>query len=57
MAALLAHDGVIERGGSSTKTWLYSEDWDILILLYRREVGVLEEGKRVGPLQWEMGMT
>lgn len=39
------------------KTWVYSEDWDISNLLYRREVRVSEEGKRVGPVQWEKGLT
>lgn len=63
--ALLAHDGVTERRAPWMKIWGYSEDWNISISLYRREVRVLEEGKRVGPvsgkwawilvLVWEAG--
>lgn len=66
VAALLVHDGVTERGVASMKTWVYSEDWDISVLLYRRERTVLEEGEKGGPyavrngpdslaLVWEAG--
>ena len=48
MAALLVHDGVIRRDGASTKTWVEAEDWDISVLLDRREVRGLEKGERVG---------
>lgn len=59
MAALLVHDRVIGRDGSSTKTWVEAEGWDISVLLDRREVRGLEKGKGgdLGPAQWEMGTT
>lgn len=57
MAALLFHDAVTERGVASVKTRVRPEGWNISILLYKREVRVPEEGERVGPVQWEMGLT